>query len=446
MKVLILSHSSEIGGGELSMLDFFDYWSEKEEIEPLFIVKHPVKKMGTQLKKRGWEYKALKYTSWSSQFISREKSDLYRNSKTNTRAIFKIDEIIKEFKPDLVVTNTIVAPWAAFAAKLNGLPHVWFVREYGDLDHGHVFETGREETFGDIGLLSELVVTNSSALAKHVSQYVEPEKVMTLYTPFKIEKIKRMAEKSVKNPFSPKVDIKIVMVGVVKPSKGQDKTIRAVAFLKKKGINAEVCIVGDSSPPEYITSLKKLGKELGVEDNVHFLGKKKNPYAYIKLADVGVMSSTKEAFGRVTCEYLALGKPVIGAASGGTLELVKDNENGFLFEPGNYKQIVEKIEFYVNNPDILEKHKTSASKTAAEIVHGKYSAGKTIKRIDEVIALEKHYRIPYFTRRWLNIPNTSKAPRKGLLIIPRLKRAKELGIVGSFQRLKYKINQKVKES
>ena len=37
-------------------------------------------------------------------------------------------------RPDLVVTNTVVAPWGAFAAKALGIPHAWFVREYGDLD------------------------------------------------------------------------------------------------------------------------------------------------------------------------------------------------------------------------------------------------------------------------------------------------------------------------
>src|SRR5690606_39025715 len=79
---------------------------------------------------------------------------------------------------DLVMTNTIVAPWAALAAKLVGVPHVWFAREYGD---DHQFQLPVADTFEDIGTMSELVVTNSEQLAAYLHTWIEPAKTTVLY-------------------------------------------------------------------------------------------------------------------------------------------------------------------------------------------------------------------------------------------------------------------------
>jgi glycosyltransferase involved in cell wall biosynthesis len=63
------------------------------------------------------------------------------------------------------------------------------------------------------------------------------------------------------------------------------------------------------------------------------------------------MCSRKEAFGRVTVEGMKAGKPVIGANSGGTKELIKDRYNGFLYTFGDYHELAEKVKYLCQHPD-----------------------------------------------------------------------------------------------
>ena len=60
-------------------------------------------------------------------------------------------------------------------------------------------------------------------------------------------------------------------------------------------------------------------------------------------ADVVLMCSRREAFGRVTVEGMKLGKPVIGTRSGGTPEIVQEGETGFLYAPGDAQELAAKI-------------------------------------------------------------------------------------------------------
>lgn len=81
--------------------------------------------------------------------------------------------------------------------------------------------------------------------------------------------------------------------------------------------------------------LEKLAKELGITDRVTFLGAVSNedlPFFYAR-ADVFVMAGTAELQSLVTMEAMASGLPVIAANALALPELVKEGENGLLFEP-----------------------------------------------------------------------------------------------------------------
>jgi glycosyltransferase involved in cell wall biosynthesis len=60
-----------------------------------------------------------------------------------------------------------------------------------------------------------------------------------------------------------------------------------------------------------------------------------------------------EAFGRVTVEAMQLGRPVIGARSGGTTELIRDGETGLLFEVANPTDLAHKIRQVYEDRDLL---------------------------------------------------------------------------------------------
>ncbi len=67
------------------------------------------------------------------------------------------------------------------------------------------------------------------------------------------------------------------------------------------------------------------------------------------------MPSKKEAFGRVTIEYMCNDMTVYGSNSGGTTELIQNEYNGYLYEPENYVDLAECMSKLIDNTELLRK-------------------------------------------------------------------------------------------
>ena len=110
---------------------------------------------------------------------------------------------------------------------------------------------------------------------------------------------------------------------------------------------------------------------LGYVDNINELRKN---------MDVSLMCSSAEAFGLVTVESMKAGVPVIGAATGGTLELINNGKNGMLYHKGNYLELADCIEKLYKNPEMLKKMKMQAVK----IMNGKFTQENNAKAIERM--------------------------------------------------------------
>ncbi len=408
IKVLILSHSSELAGAERSMLDLFDYWAKKDLIEPHFIIRRPVKNLAKELRNRKWKYTALYYTNWSDRtpFEKRKAEHIFRSTLYNAKTIFEIEKLINQLKPDVVMTNTIVSPWAAIAAYFQKVPHVWFVREYGDIDHRHIFEIGREKMLEDIDTMSSLVVTNSMTLAHHIQKYMSNNKITTLYTPFDLEYLKRKSLQRAKNPFINQGSLKLVITGKIDPFKGQADAAEAVGRLIQAGHDAELCIIGKPIDSQGVESLKDVIRRYRLHDKVHLVGQQTNPIAILKYADVGIMASKQEAFGRVTFEYMTVGLPVVGAESGATPELVDNGKNGYLYEQGGIDSLVEKLMNYARDRKLIKEHGQAGQAKAKKMMQGSHNADALFEKISAVTSNKGlYYPEPLnFAHRWIEYP------------------------------------------
>jgi len=91
------------------------------------------------------------------------------------------------------------------------------------------------------------------------------------------------------------------------------------------------------------------------------------PQLYVQ-ADICVVPSLwPEPFGIVAVEAMAAGKPVIASRIGGLKDIVVDGVTGFLVEPGDVKQLAEKIELLMDNPDLYKKMGKAARKRVEEL-------------------------------------------------------------------------------
>lgn len=416
MKLLVLSHVSDyIGGAEKSLLEIIDTWLRDDpELEVKFIIRKPLRGIEAELDRRKIPYHSLDYTYWSDSNLPDTPDRIYGNAKRNMKAIRDIETVIDSFKPNIVLTNSIIAPWAALAAHYKGIPHVWMVREYGERDHGRSFEIGESKTFSDIGNLSELVLTNSLTLADFVASYVDKNKISTVYTPFNLSSIRKKSKEGVDSVFKSnnKKVLKVVLTGNIARGKGQHLLVEAIGILSTMGIEAEACFIGRAGNTELTKELQSLAASYGVTSSLHFVGFQKNPLAIIKQADIAVMASRMEAFGRVTFEYAALGLPVVGSNSGATPEIVEDGKTGLLYEPNNAKDLAEKLATYAKSPELVKQHGSAAVSKTQDMMSksGPFSAGRAYAKVKLLVGAKKtKFTSLNYTHRWMSFPDDAAA-------------------------------------
>ena len=122
--------------------------------------------------------------------------------------------------------------------------------------------------------------------------------------------------------------------------------------------------------------------------NIEFLGnlpREEIIKYYEKSISIIVPSNYFEIFGMINIEAFACGKPVIASNIGGIPEIVEDNINGLLFEPGNVEQLKKCILKYWNNQELAVEHgKNGYQKAITQYTEDKYY-DKLIKVYEEVL-------------------------------------------------------------
>lgn len=405
MLVYFLNHSSapiSLGGAERSLLQLVADWQDADpEFEPFFITKAPRGRFIDALEQRGWAYRAFPFRGWAGPHPRAPRSESSLFARGDYRSTLDMVRLLEERRPDLVVTNTLVAPWAAFAAAIAGVPHVWMVREFGDLDHGLTFQSGAEATFRDIGLLSQAVLVNSRAIAERLAPYVDSELVHVIYPQVDLALLRsQLAEAPTTAPFPhQRSGLKMTIVGRIAESKGQWRAIEAVGELHRRGVSASLCLVGPVEEAHHARTLERRARELGISDRVLFVGAQDNPMPFVREADLCLTTSDIEAFGRSTLEYMIAGKAVVATAGGGSDELVSVGETGYLFDPDRLEDLVAILERYEREPGALDPHGKAGAKRAQSFTGGAAGTAAAIELLRSA-ADRTPYRLPQFTRRW----------------------------------------------
>ena len=113
----------------------------------------------------------------------------------------------------------------------------------------------------------------------------------------------------------------VLCVARLAHEKGIDRAIRAIKHCRDKGLRAALHLVGDGA---LRTELEALTAELGLQGAVHFYGERKNPYPYMRGADLLLISSFHEAAPMVIDEAACLGLPTLSVKTTSSDEMLKD--------------------------------------------------------------------------------------------------------------------------
>lgn len=160
--------------------------------------------------------------------------------------------------------------------------------------------------------------------------------------------------------------IKIINVARIEPKvKGQDILIKALNECRKRGINFKCSLVGGTYiHVEPRKKLEELIRKYELEQNIHFLEVRYDIPKLLEESDLFVLASRYEGFGLVIIEAMAAGLPIISSNVDGPAELIKDGENGLLFESENYLDLADKISYLYKNREEMKRLARNAFKSA----------------------------------------------------------------------------------
>jgi glycosyltransferase involved in cell wall biosynthesis len=269
--------------------------------------------------------------------------------------------LLLRVRPTVVLTNTMLIPSHAVAAKLLGIPHYWMVREFGRDDHRLWFLLGYRRTIRLIGRLSESVICNSQAVEKALLAVDPKMRTHVVYpvvdTPLGTPPQRHSGE-----------SMRVVLVGYYSEAKGQRLAVEAVAVARKAGVEIELTLVGAGNRKP----LRKLARGLGVEDLVNIQGPTRDVGSYWSAAHVGLMCSQCEAFGRVTVEAMRAGLPVCGTYAGGTPEIISPGVNGLLSAAGDADALAANLMTLESDEDLRRSLAFGAMETAQRFQRGRH--------------------------------------------------------------------------
>ena len=303
-------------------------------------------------------------------YISTSGGELLKFIKKNKVKLFRLP--VHSKNPLVIILNTIILSFLILINNINIIharsrAPAWacffacFItrRNFVTTFHGtYNFKNKFKKFYNSIMLRSKLTIAGSNFIFDHINQnyseYLDRKKKLRVvfrginidfYNPknisiLKKEKLRKEWE-LVSNKFT------ILMPGRLTNWKGQEKFIEALNILIEdyNCNNFQAIILGsDQGRKVYKKKLIDLVQRYRLNNKIKFINHcKEMPLAY-SVADVVVSASTSpEAFGRVSVEAQAMGKPIIASNIGGSKETILKGKSGFLYNHEDPRELAKTI-------------------------------------------------------------------------------------------------------
>jgi glycosyltransferase involved in cell wall biosynthesis len=271
---------------------------------------------------------------------------------------------LRRERPDVMLSAMNHANVVAYVAtKLSGQRTKLFVSEHVSLS-ADMEQRGRKGAI--VRALMHVayrrchgVIAVSERAADDLSRHLglSRDHVRTIYNPVVSEQLVERSLESV--PELSKAGRPILLAaGRLATQKDYPTLLRAFALVREK-VDASLVILGEG---ELRNDLERLAGELGIADRVSMPGFTSNPYAWMRQADVFVMSSAWEGLPTVLIEAMACGTPVVSTdCPSGPDEILEGGKWGALVPVGDHEALAQALlEALANKniPDVKERSAT----------------------------------------------------------------------------------------
>ncbi|WP_282937465.1 glycosyltransferase [Paenibacillus sp. RC67] len=367
--ILIASYDMEVGGVErslASMLEHFDY--EHYSVD-LMLYRHKGDFMNLISSSANLIEEIPEYATFRKSIAEILKDRQYRiglsriASKLNAELLGKIRKFtepgyyqmqlmwkyalpyLPKLEKQYDVAISYLWPHYFVAEKIHARQKIaWIHTDYSNVETDVPLDLRMWNQFDRIIAVSE--ACKASFLGKYPSLVSKVIVIENITSP---EFIKTMAVQETAEPIESDSRFKIMTVARLSHAKGIDNAVRALKLLKDKGYDRMAWyVVGYGGDEEMI---QQLIKEYQLEDQFILLGKKTNPYPYMKAADLYVQPSRYEGKAVTVTEAQILGKPVLITNYPTAGSQVENEVDGLICDL-NVEGIAEGIERLYKKQDI----------------------------------------------------------------------------------------------
>ena len=300
----------------------------------------------------------------------------YISVKNDISALWKLINILRKIKPDIVHTHLAKAGiLGRVASKINSIPCIIHTV------HGPTFAKGISPVKIVLFWMMEFlcrfctdlfVFVGKELRENYVRAFIcrrEKTKIVRtgrtdkefLYFSGSQQQDSRELRRGLCKGKDP--EVLVMIVGRVVPSKQIDHAFLCIKELNRKEKKFDLAVVGEALLEEeklYQKKLLALAGNLEIDDCVHFTGYRKDILKVMQAADVIVMTSKYEGLPNVAVESALVGTPIVTYSVSGAGEVIESGKTGFIVGNGNYEEMTRAIRTIVENPGVMAGFKENA--------------------------------------------------------------------------------------
>ena len=287
-------------------------------------------------------------------------------------------KICKKLCPQLIYTNSSrAAIYGGLLGKILGIPVIWHCR------------VADSDFFLDTILtkLCDRVIVNSNATARRFAHSALP-KVKVIHNGINIQFFDKKLDQS--NNFIDSSWKVILMVARASKWKRHDLAISCFEKIAHLDRKIHIIFVGnkDKHEKKWWKHLQEMTSNSRFSDRIHWIGHIEDVRTWYRAADLLLMPSENEPFGRVLVEAMASGVPVIAMKSGGVPEIVRHEKDGILIPMSRSHEMADAIWRILTDDDLRMKMISSGKKRAQEFDLESH-VKMMIHAFEETLALKK---------------------------------------------------------
>ena len=349
MKILFKSGSTMMGGLEKVQIEYINFLVKQEKYQIKIVIENDngkdnalekyINSNVTYLKDYNYilEIKNLRENRKKSLW-SRIKYNL-AISKEKKYADNKFLQIYKEYKPDIVIDFD--SSLTKIIDKLNSSKNLVWI--HSSIKNWKKKKSKIDRFVDRISKYSKIICICKEMKEDLINLKNElKNKVDFLYNPIDFDRIKKLSNEDFseedKKLLKDKFLLSIARLDCV--PKDFETLFKAYEIAKKDGYDGKLYIIGDGPDKDKVEKLKEANL---YKEDILLLGRKENPYNWLKKADKLILSSRYEGFAIVLLEGLCLGKNVIASdCKTGPNEILANNR-GLLFKVGDYSTLAKYI-------------------------------------------------------------------------------------------------------